>query len=283
MKRANRTFWLRFSLRSLVVVIVLISIALAACGDWIRRAERQRYVLREVARLGGHELDVFFTDERTEHGYSRTYDNGDAPRSQFTDSYWRSIATIHLEDDDIPTALVDELAQLPELEHVSVSPVVVATPHWKKLEELRPDIETIVSWQPRHVPFAELTTRKDLHGIANEALAVVFVDGGWSIDCAVFRPVLSRAYENWSAGAQSRHLEWRRIDVSNLGPWHTEVTDWLGNHGISMGGLKQQGAGRVIWIRDGQVAAADWCVDFDESDSILDRIRTIFGDGEITD
>jgi hypothetical protein len=268
---------LRFSLRVLCVVLLAIAVCFALLGNRIRQAEHQWMFLSQIERLEG---DVWYADERSPDGWTRT-ENPDVDReglqARLYNACFRSFDRVSILADDVPAELFDDVATWSELRELIVSPPVARGAAVQRLKQSRPDIDVHVHWAPRHVPFQEMNSPEELQGAIQAPHVLLFIDGFWSVDCAVFRPIAAAIPEAWNAKSNRPSVAWLRIDLSDVNSKVTqEFWQWLGERGLPLGGLKQQGAGLVVWFEDGHVKSADWCFRFSDVDSLMARTLAQF-------
>lgn len=276
----RRRTWLQFSVRALCLLVIVAAIAFALLGERIRSAERQRYVIGEVQRLGG---DVYYEDERIENGYSRTLSREvvslrRALRDRVNDSYFRTVSFISISSDDVSETLIDEIGKLPQLRELNVTPPVRRSAALQRLVRLRPTLEVIVQWSPRHVPFEEMKSPAALRQAIQKGSALRFTDGFWSIDCAAARPRLAAFREAWVQDKNALKISWLRIDLSSSpdSPMPDAFRQWLGEMGVDTGGMKQMGAGRIIWFQNGAIRDVMWCRDLGDVGDLKLRTQKAF-------
>jgi hypothetical protein len=255
----RKASWLRFTVRTLCIAVMLISVVFACLGSRIRQGERQRALINAVEYVGG---EVLFADERTVDGYGDVY----SPRqrswdqSVFGNCYSRKIYYISLPDADaIDPDLLSKLAYFPELTAITVSPAVAGMPGLRQFKKSNPNLKIHVAWALRHAP--EVSTVTSIHEFEkalHDGRSVLFIDGDWSLVSAASRPVYSEFAHTWRPAPDDPPMHFIRLDfsTSNTPLWH-HVQKWLDAESVERGGYKNfGGVGKVLWVQDGHVK--DW-------------------------
>ena len=109
----KRKRWLRYSLRTLLVVITILCIAL---GYWTYRAKRQRAVVKWVEENGG---EVHYDFELDEYGYTIKAAKPPSPKwmqAFLGNDYLATVVHVRLENSEVKD--VEPLAQLEQLEEL---------------------------------------------------------------------------------------------------------------------------------------------------------------------
>jgi hypothetical protein len=264
--------WRQWSLRTLCLLVLGVAAICAVFGERVRHGERQRYVLAEVERLGDAAHDVRVSGEAP----ASIRFNG-SNRSVWHASYMERLLEVDLWSDEVPDKLLAEIGGLPDVRKLTVTPPVQRSPAMQRLMRARPELKVNVSWSPRHVPFREVTSPNELREATATGNAVLFTDGGWNGTFALARPLLAEFHEAWTADPSSPHVTWLRADLSEcFKPPADAFRAWLVEVGLSPGGMKQMGAGWIIWLQDGAVRDATWCFQVTSKEELNERSRRAF-------
>jgi hypothetical protein len=105
---------------------------------------------------------------------------------------------------------------------------------------------------------------------------VLFVDGEWNIETAVFRPVFD-PFADWCR----QNAEFQADSVEMIAHSDDELShaaqEMMRSNRIGMGGLKTYGgACRVIWLEDGRVLDYAWCWEVRELEQLKTRSKSAF-------
>lgn len=269
--------WLQFSVRTLCLLVVVAAVFFALLGNRIRQAERQRYVIGEVLRLEG---DVWYADQREGNSYSTSFEEMEqarSVRSRLSDSYFRTVANVEIWSDDVPDKLLAEIGRLPEVKELTVTPPVQRSAAMQRLRQSRPDLEVHENWAPRHVPFREMKSPAELRREIATGNVVLFTDGFWSMDCDLTRPKLAAFHDAWVQDKKAVKIHWLRIDLSGFdSPMPDAFRAWLDEVGLSTGGMKQSGAGWIVWFQSGKIRDAMWCHELPDEKELLQRTSSAF-------
>ncbi|HUE70074.1 MAG TPA: hypothetical protein VMP01_04225 [Pirellulaceae bacterium] len=264
-------------MRTLCLLVIVAAVFFALLGNRIRQAERQRYVIGEVLRLEGY---VWYADERTANGYSRSGEDDEqagSVRRRLSNSYFRTLEDITIWSDDVPDKLLAEIARLPAVHELTVTPPVLRSAAVQRLRQSRPDLEVHEHWAPRHVPFREVKSPAELRREIATGNVVLFTDGWWSMDCQETRPKLAALYNDWIENESAPKIHWLRIDLSGFdSPMPDAFRGWLDEVGLGTGGMKQSGAGWIVWFQDGKIRDAMWCHELPDEKELLQRTSSAF-------
>ena len=119
---------------------------------------------------------------------------------------------------------------------------------------------------------AQITTRSAWDAAIKNDRCIVFVDGDWNINMVAFREPFAK-FANWCQSATDVRALTMKIDSDDTtnDVWNISDELWR-THNINPGGLKNYGgAGRVLWIDNGQVVDYAWCrelMDYNDLDNI---------------
>ncbi len=169
----------RFGLRGLLTAFAGMALVLGLFRAHFVRAERQRYVIREVQRLGG---TVWFTDDHEiMHGWYTG--KQDLPADQnglryfVPGSYRGTIERVDLDETDVvPERLLLEIAQLPKLRDLAIAPPTSKSPVVASLKQSRPDLNLEVRWQLRHAPITTISSAEGFREAISEDRTILFLD-----------------------------------------------------------------------------------------------------------
>ena len=111
-------------------------------------------------------------------------------------------------------------------------------------------------------PMMRITTHAEWDVAIKRRNCVLFVDGDWNIDIVAFRRPFAKfawwCYADATARAITMKID--SDDTSN-DVWSICDTLWSSNE-IHPGGLKNfGGAGRVVWLKNGNVVDYAWCME----------------------
>jgi hypothetical protein len=248
---------LRFSLRGLLIAITLCAVGLGIVGAYVRRAERQRYIIGEVKRMGG---TIFYADEHTTLGYERNYISEkdlSALRKRLGEGYYRTIDFVDISPaEDVPDELFAALAALPELRGLQVAPNVSQHPGVAMVRKAHPQLEVHEEWQVRHTFGDVASTPEEFEAALAEDHCVLFVDADWWPAAVAARPVLARFASSWTAKGERPRVSFVALDVSD--PFglvgRTTVTEkWMDSQLLPLGEMETPDrVGMVIWIENGR-------------------------------
>lgn len=72
-------------------------------------------------------------------------------------------------------------------------------------------------------------------------------------------------------------INWLRVDLSGFdSPMPGAFRNWLNEVGLGTGGMKQSGAGWIVWFQSGKIRAAMWCNELDDEKELLQRTSSAF-------
>ena len=121
-------------------------------------------------------------------------------------------------------------------------------------------------------PITHITTRSEWDAATNNDRCVVFVDGDWNINMVAFRQPFAKFADWCQANTNARVLTMIiESDDTTNDVWNICDQLWRTNN-IDRGGMKNYGgAGRVLWIDNGEVVDYAWCmelIDYDDIENI---------------
>ena len=279
----TRPRFLRFSLRGLLIAVTLFAIPLAIIASYIRRAERQRYIIGEVKRLGG---TIFYADEHSIEGYERDYVSEkdlSALRKRLGDGYYRTIDFVDISPaDEVPDELFAAIAALPELRGLEVSPKASLSAGMSLVTSTHPRLELHVEWRFTHT-FGEAASIVDELDAALAAdYCLLFVDGDWSRGAVAARPVLARFARSWTQKGELPAVSFVAVDLSDrLETGYVATHEWIDSEAIPRSALEAEGrVGMVIWIKEGRVKDFRWNAHELSQDELFRLTRAAFSPSE---
>ncbi len=109
-------------------------------------------------------------------------------------------------------------------------------------------------------PVIRVTTLDEWNSITKETKCILFVDGDWNIEMVAFREPF-REFAEWSRSQDIRPVTLTISDEKD-DAWKicqelwNQIPEARSQHGLKHFG----GAGRVVWLENGNVVDYAWCV-----------------------
>ena len=122
-----------------------------------------------------------------------------------------------------------------------------------------------------------ISTPADFQAVTSTGQVVLFVDCGWNSDVVGFHDPFHE-FAGWCRNETSIRPVTVVLDANNQDAlWDTLQMLWEDLR-VSSGGLKNLGgAGRVVWIDDGEVRDVAWCFHLRDVRELQQRSEAAFG------
>ena len=133
-------------------------------------------------------------------------------------------------------------------------------------------------WKEYQRNVRQITTVRELNEAVSTGCCVLFVDGYWNAETAMFRTSYAKfgAWSKANAGPKTVTVE-LDSNSSNNELLHNAVQDLWKRNEISPGGMKNSGgAGRVVWFQEGIVVDYAWCIEVMEPKGLIARTKRSF-------